>query len=77
MCIIARIDRRFQRLEEGLAESSEDEEEEESEEWERFGDLKRFFFESGLEHAGPGTNREETLYKSFENKMGVELGDWV
>ena len=72
LCIIlvyfAKFNRQFQRQEGGI---------ENEEEWERYEDLKKYFYESGLEHAGPGRNPEKALYSSFQVKMGVKLGDWV
>ena len=43
--------------------------------WERFGDMRKFFFESGLKNIG--RNPEESVYTFFKADMGVNPSDWV
>ena len=43
--------------------------------WDRFEDMHKFFYESGLKNIG--RNPEETVYTFFKADMGVNPGDWV
>lgn len=47
--------------------------EEENSEWERFKDLKKYFYDSKF----GGSNPEDQVYSFFKSKMGVTLKDWV
>ena len=42
--------------------------------WERFKDLRRYFYDSGFK---PNDDPENNLYSFFQSKMGLDKGDWV